>query len=293
MRYAVALADTSHFGRAAELLRISQSGLSQQIKALERALGTALFVRDTRHVTLTPAGHMFVDQSRAVLELADRAEQSVRHLEEGQTGLLRLATNAAGLPQAVTNLLSLYRQRHPNIHVELHPGFSPQNIDALRRRRVDLAIVTVPFESVEPPHFLRLGWIEVLVVVPETHPFALLDEIPRDSLVRQPLLTIPKSVNPILVDHLHQLLFQHRDPAPLIEALDMAPTARFSTIANERGLLGVGFGDEATMQVPGVVFRPIEEPLPRIEYGLVWSDTHASPLVDTLIAVARELPIEP
>ena len=86
LRYAVAVADAGHFGRAAQRLRIAQSGLSQQIKALERRLGTALFVRDTRHVALTPAGRVFMEQARVVLELADRAEQSVRLSRRGGRG---------------------------------------------------------------------------------------------------------------------------------------------------------------------------------------------------------------
>src|SRR5439155_25021130 len=86
LRYAVAGADAGHFGRAAQRLRIAQSGLSQQIKALERLLGTALFVRDTRHVALTPAGRLFIEHARVVLEFADRAEQSVRLGERGKTG---------------------------------------------------------------------------------------------------------------------------------------------------------------------------------------------------------------
>jgi DNA-binding transcriptional LysR family regulator len=289
LRYAVAVADAGHFGRAAQRLRIAQSGLSQQIKALERLLGTALFVRDTRHVALTPAGRVFMEQARVVLELADRAEQSVRLVEKGKTGLIRLATNAAGLSPAMTELLNRYRERYPHVEVELYPGFGPQNLEALELRRVDLATITLPSESAEPFNYLRLGWIEILAIVPEAHRLASLDRIPREELIRQPLLTLPRSVNPPVVDHMHDVLFAGRQPLALVEAIDMAATARVSKVAEDEKLIGIGFGSEAQLETSGVVFRSFEEPVPRIEHGIAWFDTHASSFVDSFVSVAREL----
>ncbi|MDP9301523.1 MAG: LysR family transcriptional regulator [Actinomycetota bacterium] len=289
LRYAVAVADAGHFGRAAQRLRIAQSGLSQQIKALERLLGTALFVRDTRHVALTPAGRVFMEHARVVLELADRAEQSVRLIEKGKTGLIKVATNAAGLSPAMSELLNRYRERYPHVEVELHPGFGPQNLEALELRRVDLAVVTLPTESAEPFNYLRLGWIEILAIVPEAHRLASFDRIPRDELVHVPFLTLPRSVNPRVVDHMHDVVFEGREPLALVEAIDMAATARISKVAEDAKLIGFGFGSESQLETSGVVFRSFEEPLPRIEHGIAWFDTHASSYVDSFVGVAREL----
>jgi DNA-binding transcriptional LysR family regulator len=289
LRYAVAVADEGHFGRAAQRLRIAQSGLSQQIKALERALGTALFVRDTRHVALTPAGHVFIDHARLVLELAERAEQSVRLIDQGKTGLIKVATNAAGLSPPMAELLNRYRERNPHVEVELHPGFGPQNLEALELRRVDVAVITLPSESAEPFNYVRLAWIEIFAIVAQAHPLASLDRIPRDELVCHPVLTLPRSVNPEVVDQIHQVLFEGREPLSLVEAIDMAATARIASVAEDPKLIGIGFGSEAELDAPGVVFHPFQEPTPRIEHGIAWFDTHASPFVDGFVGVAREL----
>jgi DNA-binding transcriptional LysR family regulator len=97
LRYFVAVAEELHFARAAERLRIAAPSLSQQIKVLEASLGTRLFVRDRRHVELTPAGKMLLPDAREILELAARAQRRVA----GATGPLRVGY-VSWLPEQLT-----------------------------------------------------------------------------------------------------------------------------------------------------------------------------------------------
>src|ERR1700751_2668517 len=97
LRYFVAVAEELHFARAAERLHIAAPSLSQQIKSLEESLGTPLFVRDRRHVELTPAGRMLLPDAREILELSARAQRRLA----GATGPLRIGY-VSWLPEQLT-----------------------------------------------------------------------------------------------------------------------------------------------------------------------------------------------
>src|SRR2546426_7355231 len=102
LRYFVTVAEELHFARAAERLHIAAPSLSQQIKSLEESLGTPLFVRDRRHVELTPAGRMLLPDAREILELAARAQRRLA----GATGALRVGY-VSWLPQQLTGSAAL------------------------------------------------------------------------------------------------------------------------------------------------------------------------------------------
>src|ERR1700744_5688128 len=95
LRYFLAVADGLSFRGAAAKLHLSQPALSSQIKALEDELNVRLLNRSTRSVTLTHAGRVFVEEARAVLQAAGRAEQRARAAEQGLTGTLRVGLIAS------------------------------------------------------------------------------------------------------------------------------------------------------------------------------------------------------
>jgi DNA-binding transcriptional LysR family regulator len=85
LRYVVTVADTLHFGKAAERLHLSQPPLSQQIRQLETELGLALFHRTKRHVELTDAGRLFVEEARVILAHAEHASNLALRVNQGDS----------------------------------------------------------------------------------------------------------------------------------------------------------------------------------------------------------------
>lgn len=87
IRYFVAVAEEGHVGRAAERLHVAQPPVSRQIRALEDELGTPLFTRTPRGMTLLPSGEAFLDHARTILEAVNRAGDAARGAARGQESL--------------------------------------------------------------------------------------------------------------------------------------------------------------------------------------------------------------
>src|SRR5881398_3477585 len=101
LRYFVAVAEELHFRRAAERLHVAQPAVSEQVRKLEQELGVDLLARTPRQVTLTEAGAAMLDESRRVLQLAERAGQSARNARCHAAERLRVGYAATALPSSV------------------------------------------------------------------------------------------------------------------------------------------------------------------------------------------------
>jgi DNA-binding transcriptional LysR family regulator len=175
LTYFVAVAEELHFGRAAERLHIAGPSLSQQIINLERELETRLFIRDRRHVELTPTGSEFLADAREVLAAAtrafDRAHNGDRQLP------LRLGY-VSWLPPGIATM--------PNLRIRIDEWVLPSHIQAARvaEGSLDLAIAWIEKADVE-----RLDLVAQLVkyerlqaVMPGTHAATRHDSVPAAEL---------------------------------------------------------------------------------------------------------------
>jgi DNA-binding transcriptional LysR family regulator len=291
-RYFIVVAEELHFGRAAERLHIAQSGLSQQILKLERSVGVTLLSRDRRGVELTEAGRVFLEHARQAVELADRAMASPLLAERGKTSILRVGTPILGIPVVAEELLREFGARFSEIEIEIHPGLDPELVDAVSTHSLDVAIVLSPFRSVEPPpRYLQLSTFELLALVPEGHRLAALKRVPRSELLKEPFLDWPRSINPEMIDHIHRMLFGDVEHPQRIALPILEEARRLEHVANGEGV-GIAVLPPGTEpEAPGVVVRHFEEPSPFISYGVAWSRTQTTPLVDAFLDVAREFSI--
>lgn len=142
LRYFLAVADTLHFGRAAERLGMSQPPLSQQIRQLETLLGARLFLRANRRVELTEAGRVLQEQATAVLERMDKAVDLTQRAQRGETGELRIGlTRATPLSTQIPRAIFAYRQQFPQVQLKLREMNTLQQIDALMAGELDVGLI--------------------------------------------------------------------------------------------------------------------------------------------------------
>lgn len=146
LRYAAALAEYGHFGRAAEMSHVSQPALSQQIAQLEAACGAALFERGVKPVRPTPFGREFLDRARTVLDGADALAAFV----EGHGGTpsqpLRFGLIPTVAPYLLPEIFPALREHHPDVRFTVSESRTEALLAALGDDTLDLALI-----ASEPP----------------------------------------------------------------------------------------------------------------------------------------------
>ncbi|MFF3645232.1 transcriptional regulator CynR [Streptomyces sp. NPDC002564] len=140
LRYLLAVAEHGNFTRAAEELHISQPTLSQQIRQLERAIGTPLLDRGGRAVRLTDAGAAYLPLARRALQDLAAAERAVHDVTDLSRGTLRLAVTPTFTAYLVGPLTALLHERHPGIALHLRELPQDRIEPALLTDELDLGI---------------------------------------------------------------------------------------------------------------------------------------------------------
>lgn len=144
MRYFEALALHGHFGRAADHSAITQPALSMQIKELEESLGTALFERGPRSVSLTGFGQVVAERVRDILRRVDELEDLARAAQGRLTGRLRIGVIPTVAPYLLPRLIGELNRQSPGLDIQLRESVTPRLLQELGEGRLDTAIVALP-----------------------------------------------------------------------------------------------------------------------------------------------------
>ena len=176
LRYAVAVAELGHFGRAAEACHVSQPALSGQIRKLEGHLGITLFERTRRSVRITPAGEEIIGHAKRLLATADLIEETARARIDPLSGPLRLGMIPTIGPYLTPMLLPSIVRGLPKVELRLSEDVTDVLEAELLEGRLDAAILATPVANTrlaETALYDEPFW----VALPHRHPLALEDEI--------------------------------------------------------------------------------------------------------------------
>jgi DNA-binding transcriptional LysR family regulator len=182
LRYFIAVAERLHFGQAATALHITQPALSRQIQQLEHDLGVELFVRTSREVALTPGGERLLRDGRRLLAAARETRERARNATAGPA-----LTVGFMLGVDVDPTLRIFRERHPDVGIQLQRLRWWNQAEALLDGRVDVGFVRFPV----PPQGLGLLplYAEPLTVaLAADHPLATRPSVGIADLADEPVL---------------------------------------------------------------------------------------------------------
>nr|WP_318381816.1 LysR family transcriptional regulator [uncultured Enterobacter sp.] len=271
LRYFIAVAEELHFGHAAARLNISQPPLSQQIQLLEQQIGARLLARTNRSVALTPAGKQFLADARQILTQVNDAAARAARLHQGQTGELRIGfTSSAPFIKAVSDTLSSFRRRYPDVHLQTREINTREQIAPLHEGTLDLGLM----RNTQLPD--TLSWQVVLrepllAMVHRDHPLASLERVTLAALAKEPFVFFDPHVGTGLYDDILGLMRRYGLAPVIAQEVGEAMTII--------GLVAAGLGVSILpasfrrVQLDEMRWLPIAEPDALSEMWLVWS-TH-------------------
>lgn len=283
----LAVADTLHFGRAAQRRNILPASLGRHIKLLEESLGVRLLLRTTRSVALTDAGHDFVVAAKDIIDRIDQLESTFRARQKLQSEVLRVGvidSAAAGLmPQVLPHL----NGQHPDISVEMLEQKTIRLLPRVLTGRLDIAIVRPPDVWDPRLEFRPLFSETIVVAVPDNHRLASKQVISVHDMIDEPLIVPDRASRP----HSHDLTIKL--------FLEAGLTARVAQIAEEKqtivSLVSTGVGLAivpkwaSRLGIGGVSFVDLEAPdAPRkdaLQLAAVWLRDTRHPARDAFIKV--------
>ncbi|QDY41959.1 LysR family transcriptional regulator [Candidatus Pantoea soli] len=269
LRYFVAVAEELHFGRAAQRLHISQPPLSQQIQQLEQAMAARLFSRTNRSVQLTPAGEAFLQDARATLLQVEQAVQRAARIHHGQEGELRIGfTSSAPFTGLMSDALYQFRQRWPEVHIQMQENNTRQQLTPLHEGRLDLGVMRNTPLPADLQYRLLLRE-PLSAVVHWAHPLADAETLSVQALASEPFVFFDPQGGTALYSEILALLHRYQITPFITQEVGEAMTIL--------GLVATGLGVSILpasfrrARLADVVWLPLQEKDATSEVWLVWS----------------------
>ena len=178
--------------RAADILNMTQSALSHQVKGLEDQAGIELFVRRSKPMRLSAAGLRMLKLAERILPEIDALEEEFRALKSGKTGRLHIAIECHACFDWLFPVLEQFRHAWPEVDVDIRAGLAFDAIPALLREEVDLVISSDPLR-LDGVVYNPLFDYHPTFVASKDHPLASKDWIGAEDFRDEILITYPVS----------------------------------------------------------------------------------------------------
>lgn len=187
----VSLRDSGNLSRAAQLLNLTQSALSHQLKAIEEHFGASVFERKSSPVAFTPVGRRLLKLADLVLPQVDEAERDVTRLVSGATGSLRIAVECHTCFDWLMPAMDAFRERWPEVELDIVSGFHADPVGLLHQDRAEVAIVSERSDDEPGVAFLPLFSFEIVALLPRGHVLLERPWLAATDFANQTLITYP------------------------------------------------------------------------------------------------------
>lgn len=280
LRSFIVLAEQSNFGRAAELLHVSQPALSKQIQRMEEALGVVLFDRGRKGARLTALGEGFLDEARQTVRDFDRLLERGRKAASGETGKLRLGFGFHTF-DLVPKLIARLRKAAPGIAVTLRDMSTAEQVEGLNSGQLDLGFVRMPADE----------GLQSLPAVKDRIALAVATSrgIPKSATLRdfrnESFITITEERSPGFFRHMLRLCAKHGFHPRVVQEVPEFMTA----LALARAGLGVAVIPESlwTSRIAGLRLHSLPDKEAAWSVAAAWRKGDANPALAKFLELLR------
>jgi LysR family hydrogen peroxide-inducible transcriptional activator len=283
LKYLVAIADTRHFGQAAELCHVSQPTLSAQLRKLEEYLGVPLVERQPRRVMLTAAGEQIIVRARRIAEASDEIVEIARSHKDPLAGRLRIGFLPTIGPYLLPSIAPKIRKALPRLELMLYEYQTVPMLEKLRAGELDMGVLALPVEM-DGLDSRELYEEPFVVAVPSDHPLTKKTQLRIEDL---------EGVTMLLLEDGHCLRDQALDACSRVD-VNEKQDFRATSIETLRHMVATGAGVTLLPELAsrggyaspkGLTLRPFAKPAPTRRIGAIWR--RSSPRTAVIDAVAR------
>jgi len=296
LRHFLAVAETLHFGRAAERLGMTQPPLSQSIMALERDLGAPLFVRTKRSVALTAFGAQWLPRVRAALDDVDGLGDIAERILKGSSGRLELSFVSTADYNILPALVHRFRQLYPDVELALTEATSDRQIAALMEGAGQVGIIIPHHEAVLPQTFAyrKLVAEPLIAAVPESWigegRLAVIDgQLSAAAVISSPLIVFPRRAAPSFYDLVTGYYAACGGTAHVVQhAIQMQTIISLVSAGMGIALVPASLRHLARS---GVRYLKLEGDAPELETGIIWRRDDTTPTLRNFLQMAEAVTV--
>lgn len=287
LRYFMRVAQELHFGRAAEILGVSQAPLSQQIRQLEERIGVRLFDRTTRTVTLTPAGHALFEKSGEALMGFEEAIDEARTVGGLKAGRLSIGAMSSAVYSILPAALQALSRRAPAVQLDMCFHTTEEQLPMLASRSIDVAFIRPP-RSMSGLNTLEVHREGFAAIVSAASPLAARRSLRIEDLRDEKFI----GFSDIRGIGYQDIVYQHCRAAGFAPQIVQRVSHTKAVAVLVAAGLGVGIVPRWVEHEPidGLVVRPLTDLPEAISLVAAWRTEGLNPFVDLFIQCLKELP---
>lgn len=286
LEYFISVAESLSFTKTAEKFYISQTAITQQIKALEDQLQVTLLTRSKRQVKLTPAGNVFLNEARNIIKNIDDAVYRTQQVGNGFSGTLNLGIMIGYEKNKLPQYLKEFSNTYPNVSIDIHRDGETELLELVKNNVVDLAFVINPED--QPLNEFKYKSVEMnslIALLPIDHPLSNKSSIDLAELQHENFIFVKETGDKYGQKSMIQNRYREAGFVPNVVQRSNDISTILLMVASHMGIsILPSFCVARAMLESNVAVVPIDEDKKRIEVVAAWNKSNFNPALEKFIS---------